>query len=229
MNVEVLADKEAVAQRAAELLAAATGHVALAGGSTPKRTYALAAERRSDWRGVTLWLGDERHLPLTYPDSNACMVREELLTRLSRENVPRFELVDTGCDVEGAAADYGRRLRAALGDDGGLDLALMGLGPDGHTASLFPGKPEVGEDHHWAAAVPEAGMEPHVPRVTLTLPVFNRAKLVVFLVAGEDKAEAMARAFGDPPDTTSPAALVRPAPGTLLVLADEAAASRLTA
>lgn len=227
IELEVLDGKEGVAARAAELLAQATGHVALSGGSTPKRAYALAAERRSDWTGVTLWLGDERYVAPEDADANARMVREELLTRLPRETLPRFEPVDTARDLEGAAADYGRRLRAALGEGGRLDLALMGLGPDGHTASLFPGRPEVGEDHHWAAAVPEAGMEPQVPRVTLTLPVFNAAALVVFLVAGSDKADAMARAFGDPADATSPAALVRPESGRLLVLADVPAASRL--
>ena len=227
MNLEVFADKEGVAARAAEILADASGHVALSGGSTPKRAYALAAERRSDWRGLTLWLGDERHVAPDDADSNGRMVREELLTRIPRAQVPAFEPVDTSCDLEGAAADYGRRLRDALGAEGALDLALMGLGPDGHTASLFPGKPEVEEAHHRAVAVPVAGLEPHVPRISLTLPVFNAARLVVFLVAGEDKAEAMGRAFGDPPDRSSPAARVRPISGKLVVLADEAAATRL--
>ncbi len=226
MKLEILPDKEAVAARAAEILAAATGHVALSGGSTPKRAYALAAERRSDWRGVTFWLGDERHVAPTDPDANARMVREELLTRIPQETLPAFEPVDTTCDLEGAAADYGRRLRDALGEDGSLDLALMGLGPDAHTASLFPGKPAVQERRHRAVGVPEAGMEPYVARITLTLPVFNAARQVVFLVAGEDKAEAMERAFGDPPDETSPAALVRPADGPL-ILCDKAAAARL--
>ena len=228
MKIEVVADKEAVAQRAAEILAGARGHVALSGGSTPKRAYALAAERRSDWTGVTLWLGDERHVPDSDADSNARMVREELLTRIPRATLPAFEPVDTTCDLDGAAADYDRRLRAALGRDGRLDLALMGLGPDSHTASLFPGKPGVEVADRLAAAVPEAGMDPRVPRVTLTLPAFNAARLVVFLVAGEDKAQAMRRAFGDPPDEASPAAHVRPS-GDLLVLADEAAAAALSA
>lgn len=227
MNLEVLPDKEAVAQRAAEILAGAEpgAHVALSGGSTPKRAYALAAERREDWRGVTFWLGDERHVQPDDEDSNARMVREELLTRIPRAQVPAFEPVDTSCDLEGAAADYGRRLRDALGEEGALDLALMGLGPDGHTASLFPGKPAVEERRHRAVGVPDAGMEPYVARVTLTLPVFNAARRVVFLVAGEDKAEAMERAFGPSPDPESPAAHVRPA--DLRILADPAAAARL--
>jgi 6-phosphogluconolactonase len=201
--------------------------VALSGGSTPKRAYALAAERRSDWTGVTFWLGDERHVAPDDPDANARMVREELLTRIPRATLPAFEPVDTGCDLDGAADDYDARLRAALGDGGRLALALMGLGPDAHTASLFPGKPEAGVRDRLAVAVPVAGMEPLVPRVSLTLAAFNAAEEVVFLVAGADKAEAMARAFGDPPDPASPASHVRPESGVLRILADPPAAAAL--
>jgi 6-phosphogluconolactonase len=227
VNVEVLPDKEAVARRGAELLAAASGHVALSGGSTPKQAYELAAGMRSDWRGVTFWLGDERHVPPEDPDSNARMVREELLTRLPRATLPAFEPVDTSCDLEGAADDYEARLRRTLGEGGRLDLALMGLGPDSHTASLFPGKPAVAVRDRLVVAVPEAGMAPRVPRITLSLPAFNAAREVVFLVAGAEKAEAMGRAFGEPADPDSPAAHVRPDSGALLVLADADAAAGL--
>ena len=227
MELEVLADKEAVARRAAEILAEARGHVALSGGSTPRRAYALAAGLRSDWRGVTLWLGDERHVPLADPDSNARMVREELLTRLPSQTLPVFEPVDTSCDLDGAADDYDARLRAALGEGGRLQLALMGLGPDSHTASLFPGKPALHVRDRLAVAVPDAGMEPHVPRVTLTVPVFNAAEHVVFLVAGADKADAVARAFGSTPDSASPGSHIRPGSGVLRVLADQDAAAQL--
>ena len=227
MELEILPDQEAVAERAAQILAGAHGHVALSGGSTPRRAYALAAGRRSDWLGVTLWLGDERHVPDADPESNARMVREELLTRLPRETQPAFEPVDTTCDLDGAADDYDARLRAALGEDGRLQLALMGLGPDSHTASLFPGKPALHVRDRLAVAVPEAGMEPHVPRVTLTVPAFNAAEEVVFLVAGADKADAVARAFGSAPDSASPGSHIRPGSGVLRVLADQDAAARL--
>lgn len=227
MRLEVLPDKDAVASAAAELLEGVSGHVALAGGSTPKQSYALAAQRREDWRDVTLWLGDERHVARDDEDSNARMIGEELLVRIVRGSAPRFEPVETGLDLDGAAADYARRLGDALGSGGRLDLALMGLGPDGHTASLFGGKPAVEVEDQLAVGVPEAGMEPLVPRVTLTLPVFNAARQVVFLVAGEDKAQAMARAFGPEPDLSAPSARVRPADGELLVLADAAATSLL--
>jgi 6-phosphogluconolactonase len=103
----------------------------------------------------------------------------------------------------------------------------MGLGPDGHTASLFPSKPEWNERGRFVVAVPEAGMAPQIPRVSMTLPVFNAAAKVVFIVAGKDKAKAMRRAFGDPPDATAPAAHVRPEHGELIVLCDEAAAAEL--
>ena len=220
MNLEILDDAEAVASAAADLLVTARGNVVLSGGSTPKRAYALAAQRREHWADTRLWLGDERHVPPDDERSNARMIREELLHRISRANLPRFEPVDTELDLEGAAADYEARLR----DAGPLDLALMGLGPDAHTASLFEGKPAVRETSRRVVAVPEAGLEPFVARVTLTLAAFNAAREVVFLVAGSDKAEALARAFGDPADSSAPAALVRPSSGGLRVLADIAAA-----
>lgn len=225
VELERCADPEGVAARAAEILTAVGpgAQVALSGGSTPKRAYALAAERRSDWAGVTLWLGDERHVPPDSPDSNARMVREELLTHIPRATLPRFEPVDTTLDLEASAADYDRRFGAVER----LDLALMGLGADAHTASLFPGKPALAVSDRSAVSVPEPGMQPHVGRVSLTFGVFNAARDVVFLVAGEDKADAMARAFGEPADTTAPSAHVRPAGGRLLVLADHAAAAQL--
>ena len=105
--------------------------------------------------------------------------------------------VDTALGHDAAAAAYEALLRETLGNHPRLDLALMGLGPDGHTASLFPGKPALQETHRLVVGVPEAGMEPQVPRVTMTLPLFNTAREVVFLVSGADKAPAVRRAFGD--------------------------------
>jgi 6-phosphogluconolactonase len=128
---------------------------------------------------------------------------------------------------DAAAGAYEALLREHMGADPRFDLLLLGLGPDAHVASLFPGKPELEETGRFAAPVPLAGMEPQVPRVTLTLPVLNAAREVVFLVAGEDKAQAVARAFGDPPDPEAPAAHVRPTAGSLFVVLDEPAASRL--
>jgi len=208
-------------------IACAGGHVALAGGSSPRRAYELAAASDADLSAATMWLGDERVVPPDDERSNARLVREALLEGLPEERRPRLMPVDTSLGHDAAAAAYDALLRETVGNHPRLDLALLGLGPDGHTASLFPGKPAVQESHRFAVGVAEPGMDPRVPRVTLTLTVFNAAREVVFLVAGADKAPAVRRAFGNPPDETAPAALVRPGAGTLLVVLDKAAAAEL--
>jgi 6-phosphogluconolactonase len=129
--------------------------------------------------------------------------------------------------ADAAAGAYEAALREHLGPNPRFDLVLLGMGPDSHVASLFPGKPELDETRRFAVAVPIAGMEPQVPRVTLTFPVLNAARDVDFLVAGPDKADAIARAFTEPPDPEAPAGRVRPTQGSLHVFLDEAAASRL--
>ena len=218
MRISVVDDVAGAAVEIVEEAVRAGGHIALSGGSTPKAVY----EQVEDWGDATLWFGDDRAVPPDHEHSNFRMVREALGARAAR-----IERILGEQGAEAAAADYEARLRAALGELPRLDLALMGLGPDSHTASLFPGKPEVETTSRLAVAVPVAGMEPQVPRVSLTLPVFDNAARVVFLVKGADKAEAMRRAFGDPPDLASPAARVRPRDGELLVLCDAAAAGEL--
>jgi 6-phosphogluconolactonase len=223
-ELRVLRDADAVAGAAAEIFIDRIrqgGHIALSGGSTPKAVYRIASKQVDEWGGAVMWLGDERVVPPEDPRSNYRMAREALGEEAHIQRV----LTEQG--MTAAAGDYEARLRAALGNLPSLDLALMGLGPDAHTASLFPGKPAVEETRHLVVGVPEAGMEPQVPRVTMTLPVFNAAHDVVFLVSGADKAEAVERAFGPEPDPTSPAARVRPERGRLLVLLDEPAARRL--
>ena len=217
------------AQAGAEALVAAAeggGHVALAGGSTPRAAYEHAAESGADWAGAVLWFGDDRCVPPDHEHSNYRMVREALLDRV--DPAPVVHRIRGELGSREAADAYELELRDAFG--GGrpvLDLALMGLGPDLHTASLFPNHPAVEERERLAVAVEEPGMEPHVPRVTLTLPVFNAAREVVFLVTGADKADAVARAFGSEPDPSAPASLVKPKSGRLILLTDEAAASKL--
>ncbi len=208
-------------------IACAGGHVALAGGSTPRRTYELAAAGDADLSAATMWLGDERLVPPEDERSNARLVRESLIDRLPEERRPRFMEVETALGPDAAAAAYESLLRETVGNHPRLDLVLLGLGPDAHTASLFPGKPALQENHRLVAGVPEPGMEPRVPRVTLTFPVLNHAREVVFLVSGADKAPAVRRAFGSEPDESAPAAHVRPGAGTLLVVLDEAAAADL--
>jgi len=208
-------------------VASAGGHVALSGGSTPRRAYELAAESDADLSAATLWLGDERVVPDDDERSNLRMVREALTDRLPEDRRPRLMPVDTSLGCEAAAAAYEARLLETIGWHPRLDLALMGLGPDGHTASLFPGMPAVTEGQRFVVGVPEAGLEPMVARVTLTLPLFNTAREVVFLVAGAEKAHAVARAFGSPPDESAPAALVRPGAGKLMIVLDGPAAAEL--
>jgi 6-phosphogluconolactonase len=210
MRIEVLDDPAAAV---AELLSAASGHVVLTGGSSPRRAYELAAS--GDWTGKTLWFGDERRVPPDHEWSNYRMADEALLSKLD----PRPEALR----MEDAGA-YEALVRERLGDEPRWDLLLLGLGPDSHTASLFPGKPEVDVMDRLVVDVPVAGMDPQVPRITLTLPAINAARHIVFLVTGESKREAVQRAFGDEPDPTSPAAHVRPTDGELTVYLDRAAA-----
>ena len=129
-----------------------------------------------------------------------------------------------------AAEAYEDELRARFGDrEPALDLLLLGLGPDGHTASLFPRDEALNERERLVVGVDVPGMAPLVPRVTLTLPVLDAAHEVVFLISGEDKADAAARAFADAPSPDTPAGLVNPRPGALTVLIDAPAAARLGA
>jgi len=210
MRIEVLDDPAAAV---ADLLAGASGHVVLTGGSSPRRAYELAA--LGDWSTATVWFSDERCVPPEHEWSNYRMADEALLSKLDpRPEVLRMEDADA----------YDALVRERLGDEPRWDLLLLGLGPDAHCASLFPGKPEVGVSDRLVVGVPEAGMEPQVPRITLTLPAINAARHVVFLITGESKRDAVRRAFGDDPDPASPAAHVRPADGELTVYLDPAAA-----
>ena len=225
VRIEVSGDPAAAAAELLVQTARAGGHIALSGGSTPADAYARAAAALDDWSDATLWFGDERAVPPQHPLSNYRMVHLALLSKLKAPPAVQRILGEEG--AEAAAGDYEARVRELLGNRPRLHLALMGLGPDAHTASLFPSKPEVGELRRFVVPVPEAGMAPQVPRVSMTLPVFNGAARIVFLVAGKDKAAAMRRAFGDEPDPSAPAAKVRPEHGELLVLCDEAAAAEL--
>jgi len=214
----------AVADRLTEA-AERGGQIVLTGGSTPRGAYGIAAERDADWSGATVWFSDERCVGPEDPNSNFGMADRALLSRLSRP--PRVMRIRGELGYEAAADAYDALLREELGAQPRFDLVLLGVGPDGHVASLFPGKPALEETARLAAAVPEAGLEPHVPRVTLTFPVLNAAREVEVLVAGGDKAKAVARGFGEPPDPDAPASRVRPQDGSLVLFLDEAAASAL--
>jgi len=224
-EIRVVEDPAAeVAERLTEV-AEAGGQIALAGGSTPQRAYELAAQRDGDWSGATVWFSDDRAVGPEHPDSNFAMADAALLARLRRP--PRVLRIEGELGADAAAGSYEALVREHLGADPRFDLVLLGLGPDAHTASLFPGKPALEERERFVAAVPEAGMEPQVPRVTFTFPLINRAREVIMLVAGEDKARAVKRAFGDPPDPAAPSSRLDPTAGSLLVVLDEPAAAEL--
>jgi 6-phosphogluconolactonase len=236
--VRVLDDVAALAREAAEewraralAAVAASGRftVALTGGSTPRVLYALLADPAAPYRDALPWarthvfFGDERNVSPDHPDSNYGMARDALLARvpLPPENVRRMRGED---DAEAAARAYERDLRAFFGSDPRFDLLLLGMGADGHVASLFPGSPALEERSRLVAAT--SSPPPGGRRITLTFPVLEAAARVVFLVAGEAKAPAVARALsGAAGDEAVPAARVRPRDGSVLWLVDRAAAA----
>jgi len=206
-----------------ELVAAAqAGHaIALTGGHTPGRAYELAAEREPDWSAASVWWGDERCVPPDDERSNFGLARTTLLDRL--EAIPReVQRIRGEIGPEEAAREYDELLRRIS-----LDFVLLGIGPDGHAASLFPEQPTL-EERERRAIPAEAKLEPLVDRVTLTVPMLCSAPAVVFLVTGEEKADAVERAFGGSPDPSAPASLIRSTSGRTLVVADAAAARQLS-
>jgi 6-phosphogluconolactonase len=204
---------------AAALLAEVTGQLSITGGSTPRSAYERVAEQRSDWAGVHVWFTDERCVPPDHEHSNFRMANAALLSRAQGVTVHRMK-GELG-PAEGAA-DYEREYEAA--GEPSFDLILLGMGPDAHVCSLFPGDDALGERERPVVGVETPGMAPLVSRITLTLPVVNASRQIVFLVTGEDKADAVARAFSGPPDPMAPASLVD---GEVTVLLDESAAARL--
>ena len=204
---------------AAQLLADASGHVVLTGGSAPRPAYERAASLRPDWSGIDVWFTDERCVPPDHEHSNFRMVSVTLLDRVQGAEVHRMK-GELG-PHDGAAA-YEQELDASGLET--FDLMLLGLGPDAHICSLFPSDDALGERERRVVGVETAGMAPLVPRITLTLPVVNSTRRVVFLITGEEKADAVARAFSGRPDPRAPGSLVD---GSPLVLMDAAAAARL--
>jgi 6-phosphogluconolactonase len=204
----------------AELLAATSGHLVLTGGSTPERSYELAAELRDDWSGVELWWGDERAVPPEHEWSNYGLARRALIDRTSTPPAA-VHRIRGELGAARAAELYDEELRGVV-----PDLTLLGLGPDGHVASLYPHAPALRERERRAIAA-EAQLEPFVERVTMTIPVLEAAPLVVFLLAGEAKGAAAARSFGAPPSDAIPGSLVRSRHGQTIVLLDPPAARGL--
>jgi 6-phosphogluconolactonase len=219
-EIEIVVAEDAAREVAERLAAAARkgGHVVLTGGSTPRIAYGLAAKLETDWTGVELWWGDERCVAPDDERSNYGMAKQALLDHVSLGTVHRMrgELGrDQGADLyEQELADLER-----------FELVLLGLGPDGHIASLYPGQPTLEETERRVVGA-EAKLEPYVDRITLTLPMLRRAYDVLFLVTGKNKADAARRAFRGEPSRATPGSLVRSTDGrTTAVLDAEAAAS----
>jgi 6-phosphogluconolactonase len=196
------------------------GSIVLTGGSGPGAAYRRAAARTPDWSAVTLWWGDERCVPPDDERSNYRLAKDTLLEHLEVQPQTVHRIRGEAPPAEAAA-----ELDAAL-DGVELDLLLLGLGPDGHMASLFPGSPQVAITDRRATFGPP-GFEPYVERVTFTVPTIQSARRIVFLVSGEEKAEAVERAFGGEITPEVPSSLSRLAPVTVEVFLDPAAASRM--
>ncbi len=244
--VRILKDSDELAVDAADLLIRATqdairargrAMLALAGGSAPQKTYAVLAQpaRRSriDWAHTYLFFGDERFVPPSDPSSNFAMVQRTLLAPVSVPPGHVFPVPTQRATAAAAAAEYAATLSEAFGVDDRLDpprfdLIVLGLGEDGHTASLFPGAASLWVTDRWVVAGPPGIIPPPVERITLTFPVLNAAREIVFLVSGLNKADALRDVLeGQPGREEHPAAWVRPVDGTLTWLVDEAAGSRL--
>jgi 6-phosphogluconolactonase len=224
VEIEVAETPEDAARAVAERLAEqarAGGHVAMTGGSTPERAYELAAELEPDWSRVELWWGDDRCVPPEHEWSNYGMAKAALIDRLA---VPPKAVHRMRGELgkEAGADEYEREL-AALTE---FDLVLLGLGPDGHVASLYPRQATLGETERRAIGA-EAHLDPYVDRITLTLPTLRAAREVLFLIAGADKADATARALAGSPTPDTPGSLVRAEVGPTRAVVDRAAAANL--
>jgi 6-phosphogluconolactonase len=225
VDLLVVDDADAVADAVASRLAQAAatgGNVVLTGGKTPERAYERASELAPDWSRVELWWGDERCVSPDDERSNFGMAKRALLDRLRRPPAVVHRIPgEAGRDT--AADEY----EAELGDTE-LDVLLLGIGPDGHIASLFPGKPSL-EVTDRRVIGSDSGLEPWVDRVTLTLPALRAANEILFVVSGDSKADAVRRAFAAEPSAETPASLVRADSGRTTVILDRAAAAAIEA
>jgi 6-phosphogluconolactonase len=247
-DIRVYPDPPAVARAAADTIvnnardAKSAGRpfsLVLSGGSTPKLLYEfLAAEpycSQIDWPNVEIYFGDERAVPPDHADSNFRMASEALLSRvpLKPENVHRMR---GEIDPNEAAIEYGRMLKARFGDGGvggggGPDVTLLGMGDDGHTASLFPHTPAIHETRHRCVAqFVEKSSTGRSWRITLTAPFLNRSACVLALVTGAGKAARLREILHGPRDPERlPIQLIQPTPGRMQWLLDTAAAGQLQA
>lgn len=199
----------------------------LTGGSSPAGIYKLLAsndyKNKIDWSKVFIFWGDERWVPLTDDLSNAKMSYASLLSHVPISKANIFEMYKDGVTPEEYAATYEQDIRKVLGDEGKFDLILLGMGDDGHTASLFPGQAVLEEQNKWVAAYYLEPQKMH--RITLTAPLINKAEKIVVVAFGEKKAPALKEVtMGAYNPTTYPMQLIKPVSGELLFLVDKSAA-----
>ena len=243
-KIRILADTEAISRAAAEaiikdisdcLQAQDTYSIALSGGSTPRRLYELLAndaklQVQIPWDRVHFFWGDERHVPPNHPDSNYRMADTALLSKvpIPSTNIHRIKAEDS--DADKAAADYEQEIRRFFKIDTGqmprFNCVLLGMGPDGHTASLFPGTSAFEETKRLAVANWIEKFQSY--RITLTGPLFNNADRILFLVGGIEKADTLKAVLEDDSKTTRfPVQLIQPTHGEVTWFLDQPAASRL--
>ncbi|HEY8748804.1 MAG TPA: 6-phosphogluconolactonase [Tepidisphaeraceae bacterium] len=234
-EIKVVADHAALVEEAADQIATAARialadhqwfSIALSGGSTPEPVYSRLTEEpyntAIDWSRVRIYFGDERCVPPDSPQSNYRMANEAMLSKLpiSAENIFRMR---GEIDPNQAAMEYGRLLKEHFGDTGGVDLNLLGMGDDGHTASLFPNSEALKETRHRCVA--HLVTKLNAWRITMTAPFINRSDAVIFLVSGADKAARVREVREGPHDPQRlPSQLIHPVNGRLLWLLDSAAA-----
>lgn len=229
---------EFISRSAAESIAARGRFtLCLTGGSTPRKAYTLLARQQGDaavdWSRTFLFFGDERFVPPNDDRSNYNMVRESLLKNAPIAADHVFAIPTQVSSPQQAAEQYANTLKSFFGSDVAwpeFDLVLLGLGDDGHTASLFPGATALHEADRWATCSPPGVLPPPVDRVTLTFPLFNAARQVTFLVSGANKTEAFVDVYhGRVPIEARPAVGIRPAHGQLVWLVDQAASGPVKA
>lgn len=199
----------------------------LTGGSSPAGIYKLLAsddyKTKIDWSKVFIFWGDERWVPLNDDLSNAKMSYAALLSHVPIPSENIFEMYKDGVKPEDYAAAYEQSIRKVLGDEGKFDLILLGMGDDGHTASLFPGEAVLKEQNKWVDAYYLAPQKMH--RITLTAPLINKAEKIIVVAFGEKKAHALKEVTtGAYNPETYPMQLIKPVSGELLFLIDKSAA-----
>jgi 6-phosphogluconolactonase len=239
--IRIFNDSEQVSVAAADLFVQAAKEsidqkgrftVALTGGTSPIAMHKLltlpAYAEKVDWNNVFVFWGDERWVPLDDPKSNAKMAYETLLDHVSVPAGNVFPMWSAEHTPEQYAGVYEQLIKDYVGDDGRFDLILLGMGDDGHTASLFPGTAVLTETTKWVDAYYLQPQSMH--RITLTAPLINQADRIVFMVYGPGKAPALHEVLeGDRNPAVYPAQLIRPVHGEVLWLVDKAAATALSA